>query len=340
MKILVERFQNSEKEFWDKFVLNSEKSTLFHQIGWKNVVERSYGLSPYYLIAKKNDEISGVLPFFNVTNRLVSVPFAPYGGLLANDQATSALLLKSAISIIKNENLNYFEIRNLEPLTENFLVSESPRSTFLIGLDCDAEFLWHNTSKSARRLVNKAIQSGITVEMNKCYLKDFYHLYTLSNKYFGSAVHSYEFFNHILQEFPDESTIQAAILDGKVIGAKFLLFHKTRILSAWAVTDRHYRKLSPNGLLTWDIMQYGCKNNYKIFDFGRSELQTGSFNFKDKWGNPEVRTIYSQFYFNKTHTIQNVSKFSFKRKLFSKIWRLVPLKVSIKLGPHLRKRFP
>ena len=340
METLVERFQDSEKDLWDKFVLTSEKSTFFHQIGWKNVIEKSYGLSPYYLIAKKNGEVSGILPLFNVDNRLVSVPFAPYGGLLAQDESTSTLLLNTAVTIIKNENLKYFELRNLEPLNDNFLVSESSRSTFLIGLDCEPEFLWRNTSKSARRLVNKAIQSGITVEMDKCYLKDFYHLYTLLNKEFGSAVHSYDFFNHILHEYPSEATIQVAILDGKVIGAKFLLFHKTTILSAWAATDNNYRKLSPNGLLTWNILQYGCKNNYKVFDFGRSELQTGSVNFKNRWGNPQIRSIYSQYFFNKKQNFQNISKFSIKRKIFSRIWSLVPLTLSVKIGPHLRKHFP
>ena len=340
MEILIEKIQDSEKELWDKFVLTSEKSTFFHQIGWKNVVENSYGVSSYYLIAKKNDEITGILPFFNIDNRLVSLPFAPYGGPLAQDEFTSTLLLKAAVTIIKNEKLKYFELRCLDPLKDDFLISETSRSTFFIGLDCEPEFLWQNTSKSARRFVNKALRSGITVEMDRRFLKDFYHLYVLLNKDFGSAVHSYDFFNNILQEFPDESTIQVAILNGEIIGAKFLLFHKTTILSAWAATDKHYRKLSPNGLLTWHVMQYGCENNYKVFDFGRSELHTGSENFKNKWGDPQIKPIYSQYYFNKKQRIQDISKFGIKRKIFSRIWSLVPLEISVKIGPHLRKHFP
>ena len=74
---------------------SSEKSTFFHQIGWKIVVENSYGLSPYYLVAKHGHEITGILPLFNVDNRLVSVPFAPYGGPLAQDETTSTMLLKA-----------------------------------------------------------------------------------------------------------------------------------------------------------------------------------------------------------------------------------------------------
>ncbi len=77
--------KNSDEKAWDEYVLNHPDSTFYHQTGWKHVVEKSYGHKPYYLLAKEDGVIKGVLPLFFMKSllfgrKLVSLPFAPYGG--------------------------------------------------------------------------------------------------------------------------------------------------------------------------------------------------------------------------------------------------------------------
>jgi serine/alanine adding enzyme len=340
MNIRIEQLDESEEELWDEYVLSSEKSTFFHHLGWKKVIENVYGFPSYYLVAKINGTISGVLPLFEIDKKLISLPFTPYGGPLANNNLIASELLKEAKTIVQNKRMKYFNVRCSDCFHENFLTTETPYSTFLIRLDHDPAILWRNTSKSARRLVKKAINLGVTTEMNSAYLQDFYSLYARVNKEFGTPVHSFDFFDQILQQFYGKSIIQVAKYGDKIIGAKFLLFHKTTIVSGWAVTQKEYRKLSPNGVLTWDILQYGCKNNYKIFDFGRSEWNTGSFNFKQKWGEPQIQPIFMQYFMNRGGAAPNISRLSVKGKLFSRIWRSVPLTLSIKIGPYIRRHIP
>lgn len=73
--------QKEEEKSRDEYVHKSNSSTFYHQIGWKNVVEKTYKHKPIYLIAKEEGEIKGVLPLFLMksmffSKKLVSVPFA------------------------------------------------------------------------------------------------------------------------------------------------------------------------------------------------------------------------------------------------------------------------
>ena len=86
----ITELQSEGEKAWDSYVLNSNSSTFYHQIGWRNVVEKTYKHKPVYLIAKEEEEgeIKGVLPLFLMKSMIfgkkpVSVPFAPYGGACA-----------------------------------------------------------------------------------------------------------------------------------------------------------------------------------------------------------------------------------------------------------------
>jgi len=88
----ITELQREDEKAWDMYVHKSNSSTFYHQLGWRNVVEKTYKHKPVYLIAKEEGEIKGVLPLFLMRSwifgkKLVSVPFAPYGGVCAGDRA-------------------------------------------------------------------------------------------------------------------------------------------------------------------------------------------------------------------------------------------------------------
>ena len=68
------------------------------------MVKKTYKHKPIYLVAKENGEIKGVLPLFLMRSvifgkKLVSVPFAPYGGACADDGIAEKMLIEEAIRI-------------------------------------------------------------------------------------------------------------------------------------------------------------------------------------------------------------------------------------------------
>jgi len=51
---------------WDAYVDAHPDATFFHQLGWRWLVERCFGHRPHYLTARRNGEIAGVLPLFEM----------------------------------------------------------------------------------------------------------------------------------------------------------------------------------------------------------------------------------------------------------------------------------
>jgi hypothetical protein len=49
--------EKKDERAWDEYLLKSEHSTFYHQIGWRNVVKKTYKHKPIYLIAKEEGEI-------------------------------------------------------------------------------------------------------------------------------------------------------------------------------------------------------------------------------------------------------------------------------------------
>ena len=69
-------------------------------------MEKTYKHKPIYLIAKEEGEIKGALPLFLMRSwffgkKLVSVPFAPYGGACADNETVKNTLIEEAKRITK-----------------------------------------------------------------------------------------------------------------------------------------------------------------------------------------------------------------------------------------------
>ena len=340
MGIEICELRRKDEKLWDEFVFSSANSTFYHQIRWKYVIENVYKHRSYYMIAKEDGEIRGILPLFFIRNKAVSIPFAPYGGVCADDETVKKKLIEEAISVVRERGMRYLELRNQEEESNSDFRTDYTYVTFIIPLHSDLDILWRKTAKGARRAVKKALRENVKISMGHEYLDDFYTIYAERNKELGTPVHSYLFFKHILSVFQDQANIQVAEKEGKIIGAKFLLFFKDRIISGWAASDRRYRAISPNSLLTWEILRYGCEKGYAFFDFGRSEKDSGTFRFKRAWGGAIIKQLYYQFYMHKTRNLPVLSRKSLKRRIFSNFWRKLPLPMTKVIGPHIRKNLP
>ena len=60
--------QESRETEWDRFVLAHPKGSFFHQLGWKRVMEKTYGYEPRYLCATRGERITGIAPAILVSS--------------------------------------------------------------------------------------------------------------------------------------------------------------------------------------------------------------------------------------------------------------------------------
>ncbi len=332
--------KNDEKS-WDEYVFDQPDSTFYHQIGWKNVVERSYGYKPYYLIARDGGEIKGILPMFFIKSlllrrKLVSVPFAPYGGAIGEKSAVG-MLVDHVVQLAKELNVKYMEFRSAG--NSSTLLTNSYYSASILDLDQNPKIVWNaKLTRNKRKNVVKSQKRDLKVEFIKV-IDAFYDIFAINMRDLGSPIHSMTFFNNILKEFSDSAKVQLVSIDSKPVYAAFYLLYKDTIINSWSSSLEEYRNYYPTDFGIWAAIEYGCNNNYKHYDFGRSQQGSNNMEFKERWG-AETKKLEYQYYLNNVVEIPDYTSKNPERQGFAKVWRKVPLNVAKTIGPVFRKLIP
>ena len=95
---ITELHNREDEKAWDAYILNSDSPTFYHQLRsvliklfQSLMVEKTYKHKPIYLIAKEEEFLMRSLMF---GNKLVSMPFAPYGGVCADDETVKKALIE------------------------------------------------------------------------------------------------------------------------------------------------------------------------------------------------------------------------------------------------------
>ncbi|KPJ69798.1 hypothetical protein AMJ44_02130 [candidate division WOR-1 bacterium DG_54_3] len=366
--IKIRYFSHEDEKKWDAFVKSHPRGTFFHLIGWKNVIETTFGHKSYYLIAEmksKNSannlnysqhrEISnslndsgesksiivGVLPLFSIKSillgrSLISIPFAAYGGVLADDDQVIRRLFERAKEIVKEENLDYLELRNSED-NKFDLPTKELYATFRREIYSSLEENLIAIPRKARRMIRQGEKFNLSAEMGSQYLKKFYSVFSHSYHRLGTPVFQIKFFNNLLAEFNDNCNILVIrASDGKYIAGVSSFLYKDQVLPYYAGSLFENRNLAPNDFMYWQLMKYACEKGYKLFDFGRSKVQTGSYNFKRHWGF-EPKPLYYQYYFHRIKDIPNISPNNpeYMRKI--ELWKKLPYPLTKIIGPAIAK---
>jgi FemAB-related protein (PEP-CTERM system-associated) len=336
--------EKEDEKSWDTYIHKSNSSTFFHQIAWKNVVEKTYRHKPVYLVAKENGKIKGVLPLFLMKSvifakKLVSVPFAPYGGICADNEIIVDALMGEAKRITEERGADYLELRNIIKKESSNLIERSLQVTSILDLGSNSDIIWRNMKRDKRRGIKKAKEANLEIIWGLKGINEFYKIYAQTMWYLGTPAHSIKFFRNIIQEFSDNINIVTAKCKNVAIASIFLLLFKENVISGWSGSLREYSSLYPNNLAYWEMLKYYCEKGYKLFDFGRSMPKSGIHEFKKSFGT-ETQYLHYQYYLNNMNELPDTTTANPKRQLFAKVWRKLPVPVVNVIGAKIRRNFP
>lgn len=366
--IHIESYSEKQRAVWNDFALSCEQSTFFHLIEWKELIETNFGHRAHYIMAFRNGKAAGILPLFEIKNMLfghslVSMPCVVYGGVCASDQETESALYRSAATLGRLMGVDYVEMRNqFRPLkgfscladndhgmTDGFHSSYENDSgdwitkdlyvTFEKGIYPDNESNYKAIPRKQRRMIRQGMKAGLESKTGgKEFMEEFYDLYARNLKNHGTPVFSYDFFKGIMDIFPD--TFILSVWKKNVMVAAVMTFvFKERIIPYYSGALREYQRYAVNDFLYWELMKYGCDNGYRVFDFGRSKRDTGSYDFKRHWGfTPE--TLPFLYNLVKSKEMPEVNPSNPKYTAMIKIWRKLPLSVTKWLGPKINRKIP
>lgn len=333
-----------EEILWDQYVQNCSEASLYHLVGWKRVIEKTFDHRTYYLYALQSNSIVGILPlvFFNSKlfgNLLISLPFFNYGGIAADSNDTRKILLENAINIAQLEGAEHIELRHMENYNLG-LPTKTSKVLMLLELPSTAEELWKSFKSKLRSQIRRPEKEGFTVKFGQMEEVDnFYEVFANNMRNLGTPVYPRQLFKNILLEFGDKTRICTVYADDRPIASGFIAGFKDTLQIPWASSLGKYNRFSPNMMLYWNILKFACDEGYKNFDFGRSTPNEGTYKFKKQWGAKPVQ-CYWQYWLASGEEMPEINPHNPKYKYAIEIWQRLPLSVTKFLGPKIVKFIP
>lgn len=353
MKVLSSGSMNSQK--WDNYVMGHPNSVLYHLSAWQEIVKMTYGWSAIRMVALDHfDVIKGVLPLIKLRNikfgkELISMPFFDCGGVLADDQETEKSLIKGAIKLAKRINANNVELRQVFPVNGigsiNFhslskrihLNTNENKIRMILPLPQSSEILFGSFKSKLRSQIRRASKANLKITIGGIELsEDFYKVFSANMKALGSPVHSKKLIQHVLNAFVGKAKIILVYKEELPIACSLIIGFKDVLANPWASSLREYSTLSPNMLLYWSMLKYGCDNGYQFFDFGRSSPDGGTYKFKKQWGaKPSPLHWYCFSLIDYSTSLDSMKNAKFSKAI--NCWKKMPLPITQLLGPFIRK---
>lgn len=344
--MFVRLFRKEDKNQWNRYVMKSGTATCYHLIGWKNIIENSFGHKTYYLLAEgRKNEIKGILPLIHLKsvlfgNFMVSLPYFNYGGLCADNEDISNQLLKEASTIALEKNIKYIELRHVYQ-TNNGLTVKTAKVSMRLDLPHKSEELWKSFPSKLRSQIKKPLKEGMYANFGREEeLESFYDVFSVNMRDLGTPVYSKAFFRNILREFPETTWIYTVYTKfGNPAASGFIIGFKEILEIPWASSLRCYNHFHPNMLLYWSVLKFACDNGYKVFDFGRSTPGEGTYRFKEQWGAKPIQ-LYWYYWMKNRGSLPELNPKNPKYRLAIKIWQRLPVGLTTLLGPKIVKNIP
>lgn len=343
----IRKATQNDRNSWDSYVQNHQECSPYHLFAWQESIFEAYGHNPGSLVAISDNTLVGVLPLVKLKipllgSKLISLPFCDLGGPLA-DSPEIAASLKHFVSSEINLNSSEIEYREngnvIHP--EDDLTGKKVR--MLLPLPNCSEELFRQFKSKHRSQINKAKKNNLTFMLkrdagNQTLLSEFYQIIAENMRLLGSPVHSKKWFEEICKNYGENCLISIVYLNKIPVAGGIVLISGSKASIPWASTIRKYNRLSPNMLLYWSLLEYCCDHGITEFDFGRSTFGEGTYKFKAQWGALPRLLKWD----NNDPTLSpglNRDKRSGPdlRKIVENIWCRLPLKLTVMLGPQIRK---
>ena len=121
---------------------------------------------------------------------------------------------------------------------------------------------------------------------------------------------------------------------GFLIGSVLSFYWRDEVVPYYGGGMDLAREVAGNDFMYWNLMQAAAARGCRLFDFGRSKLGTGAYDFKKNWGFVATPLPY-EYKLYATDTLPDNNPLNPKYQLFIKVWKKLPLPVANFLGPYI-----
>ncbi|QOZ54563.1 FemAB family XrtA/PEP-CTERM system-associated protein [Bradyrhizobium sp. CCBAU 53338] len=335
------------QEEWQGYVERASQASLYHALGWRDVLQHSFGHRSWYLMARYRGETRGVLPLVEMKSSLfghslVSLPFLDYGGVLADGPEYEAALTTAAVDLATKRSAQHVELRQSTAATrpsEDGWMLRQHKAALVIPLDADADMHWSRLNSRLRGKIRKAEKSDATFSIGTLeVLSDFYRVFCLNMRNLGTPVYSLAFFKNVLR-FAEDATVLIVHREGRPAAAAIALRRNGLVELPWICSDYSQSSFYVNEYLYWSALQWACQSGAHELNLGRCSVDGGVFRFKQQW-NPEVRPLFWYYWAPPGVTPPELSPSNPRYAVAIHCWKKMPLALANRLGPWIVRNIP
>ena len=327
------------------YAIRRPPTALSRHPAWLGVLRDALRHEVYCLEVVEEGQTCGFLPLAFVRSMLfgrflVGLPYLNVGGVCADDEETTRLLIDRALELADELRVRYLELRHEQPVEHPTLTEQlSSKVHMRLALPSTAGKLWEQIPSKVRNQVRKGQRYGLEV----CWggaelLSDFYRVFSTSMRDLGTPVYGRRLFAATLRHFPDQAEL-CVLRDGSTPVAAALLLH------GWGVTEvpsasclRQYHSSCANMILYWQLLQRAVQRKQAVFDFGRSTLDGNTYRFKKQWGAQPEPAIW-QYYLRKG-TIADMRPDNPRYRRAIHVWQRLPVALTCLIGPAIVRGIP
>ncbi len=322
---------------WDAFVRHHPDGCFFHLSGWRDIAA-AFGHRPRYLTVREAGAPAGVLPLTEIRSALfghalVSTAFCVGGGPLALSPAAREALMDEADQLGRRLGADYVELRDSGAPPEGWTPHAGLYAGFAGPIASSEEDNLKQIPRKQRAVVRKGLNAGFTVTDDR-ETGDFFPLYARNMRDHGTPALPRRFFDRLLAQFRDQCSILTVHHDGRPVSSVLSYHFGGRVLPYYTGSLPVARALGANDHMYWALMRRAVARGDRIFDFGRSKVDTGPFHFKRNWGF-EPRPIINLFRLRPGAGLPNINPTNARYALFIRAWRRLPLPVANLVSPPL-----
>lgn len=290
---------------WLDFVNHNEEAIIFHHPAWIQLISECYHHRPFILgVFDQHGQIRAGVPLVEVNSllsghRWVSLPYTDHCSPLYDDPKYLAYLIDFFLGVLFEGSVSNIELRWDYPIlpdsykTDKYVLSR-------LELCSQPELVAERIDHKYRRMPRVAQERGAYWQQGGSIndLEIFYRLHTITRQRLGMPVQPKKFFDLLWKYLiePGLGFFLHIYKDGVCLSSAVFLHWKHTLIYKYSATGGLEKQLSPNDLLMWTAIQWGCEHGYSELDMGRTNKgQKGLRHFKRRWGSEEVPLFYTVF---------------------------------------------
>jgi len=337
--LIVRSAHDGDAAAWDAFVEATPAATFFHRLGWRSVLRRVFGHRPHYLLAERHGRIEGILPLAEIKSRLfghalISTPFCVYGGIVAVSDAAHTALDAHAQALARELGVGHLEYRDRDAPAHPDWPGTDLYVTFRKALDPEVEKNMLAIPRKQRAMVRKGIKHELVAEMEEG-VDGFFRVYADNVHRHGTPALPRRYFAALRETFGRHcEVLLVRTRAGKVVSGVLSFRFRDEILPYYAGDTVEARALAANDFKYWEVMRRACEQGVRVFDFGRSKVGTGPYDFKRNWGF-EPQPLNYRYQLVRAQRVPENNPNNPKYRLFIQAWQRLPLPVANFLGPYI-----